>query len=380
MDDENFIPAPASAPELNKQTFFSEYRNLIVVAALVLTVGVVFFVSLAVLNKSLAITKPFKSISLKAGDTYSITWSAKGISSVGVVLFNGGAPQWVAKGISAGKGKFDWTVLDNQESGSNYRLAVFEYPWKKGNTIAYTRDAIEVIGPQYASCNDLAAQNEWPYLPGDYPNAKRVFITDAQYNGNLGGLEGADAKCQLQADANNYKGKFIAFLGTNKISAKDRVSPNGVYVMAKSEAKLAEGQNCYRLIGRDIDSLLNKGALSGGLMGTVLDSEFARLMTAVWFGRRTSSTKTECLQLGGVGAINAFSVTFTCQDWTTSQGQIYAGTVPPDADLTHCYTQQGSSVLANYNAANASGLSTDGSLIITGTTCDRYNRLMCVEQ
>ena len=380
MDEDNIIPAPTAAQELNKQTFFSEYRNLIVLGGLVLTVAVIFLANMAFSSKALTIGKPAKAISLKAGDTYTITWGAKGVTSIGIVLFNGDTPQWVAKGVAASKGKYDWTVLENQDSSSNYRLAVFEYPWKKGNVITYTKDAIEIVGPKYVSCNDLAVQNEWPYVPADYPNLKRVFITESQWSGNLGGLDGADAKCQQQADSDGYKGKFVAFLGTDKTAAKDRMASNSLFALAKSAAKTPEGQDCYRLLARDVDSLLNKALLASNVMAAELDSEFAHLMANVWYGRRTSSTKTECLPLSGVGTVNSFSGTFTCQDWTTSQGQVYEGTIPPDADLPRCYNSQGSSVLANYMAANAATLSTDGSLLVAGIPCNRYNHLICVEQ
>jgi hypothetical protein len=380
MDEENFIPTPSPVPELNKQTFFSEYRNLIVLGGLLLTVAIVFLMNVAFSSKSITITSPFQSTSLKAGDTFSVAWSSKGIVSVGIVLFNGDTPQWLAKGVPAGKGKFDWTVLQNQDSGSNYRLAVFEYPWKKGNTIAYTQAAIQIVGPKYVSCNDLAVENEWPFVPGDYPNVKRVFVTDAQWNGNLGGLDGADAKCQQQADSEGYKGTFIAFLGTNKVAAKDRVSQTSSFAWAKSAATLPEGQDCYRLIARNVDSLLNKALLATGQMGVELDSEFSRMMGGVWYGRRTSAAKTECLDLQNVGATSAFSGTYDCQDWTTSQGKIYQGDVPPDADLPRCYDTHGNNVFANYMAADTSGVAIDGSLVVTGTSCDHYERLVCVEK
>jgi hypothetical protein len=379
MDEENSIPASA-AESLTKQTFFSEYRNLIVAAGLLITISLVFLINALVSGKQIVIAKPDKAITLKAGETYTIVWASKGIASVGIALFNDEQGQWIAKGVSPKKGKYEWTVLQNQKSGSNYRLVVFEYPWKKGNVITYTKEAIQIIGPQFVSCSGLSVSSEWPFLPGNYPNLKRIFFTESEWNGNLGGLDGADAKCQAQADSKGYKGKFIAFLGTDKTSAKERVAQNSIFVLAYSAASLPEGQNCYRLVGRDADLLLNKAILASNLINVELDNDFARLANGVWYGRRTPSSKTECLALAGMGATGAFSGTFTCADWTQGKGQIYQGTVPPDADLVRCYDQQGKTAFANYFAANAGVLSIDGALIVVGSPCDRYNRLLCIEQ
>lgn len=66
--------------------------------------------------------------------------------------------------------------------------------------------------------------------------ALRVFITSTAYTGDLGGLEGGDAKCQLAADAAGLGGSFVAwlsmsFLGAGddsfEIHAIDRVSGDG---------------------------------------------------------------------------------------------------------------------------------------------------------
>jgi len=380
MDEENIIPAPSASEPAGKQNFFLEYRNLIVVGGLVVTVAVVFLMSMLFSSRQIAIGKPDKTVSIKAGDTYTITWGSKGVSSIGIVLFNGNTLQWIAKGVAANKGKYDWTVIDNQPSGSNYRLAVFQYPWRNGNAISYTQSAIQIVGPQFISCNDLAVKAEWPYVPGDYPNAKRLFISDGQWTGNLGGIEGADAKCQQEADNKKIEGKFIAFLGTDTVAAKDRLAANGVFVLTTNSQVMPDGQTCYRLVGRDADSLLNKAILAGDQISVELDNDFARQSSGVWYGRRTAASKADCLELTGMGVSSAFSSTYTCQNWTKGDGQVYQGTIPPDADLPKCYDQQGNSVFANYLAGNASATATDDKLVVVGSLCSRYNHLLCVEQ
>lgn len=53
-------------------------------------------------------------------------------------------------------------------------------------------------------------------------SAKRVFVTSTNYNGNLGGLSGADAKCQIQATAANLGGNWKAWLSDSTGSPSTR--------------------------------------------------------------------------------------------------------------------------------------------------------------
>ena len=54
--------------------------------------------------------------------------------------------------------------------------------------------------------------------------AKKVFITSTTYNGNLGGLSGADAKCQARATAADLGGNWKAWLSDNTTSASSRLT------------------------------------------------------------------------------------------------------------------------------------------------------------
>lgn len=53
---------------------------------------------------------------------------------------------------------------------------------------------------------------------------KLVFVTSQAFNGNLGGLAGADAKCQALAQAAGLPGTFKAWLGNATVSAASRVT------------------------------------------------------------------------------------------------------------------------------------------------------------
>lgn len=61
-------------------------------------------------------------------------------------------------------------------------------------------------------------------IPSPTPQAssKRVFVTSTTYNGNLGGLSGADAKCQDRANAANLDGTWKAWLSEENSSDKSK--------------------------------------------------------------------------------------------------------------------------------------------------------------
>lgn len=87
-------------------------------------------------------------------------------------------------------------------------------------------------GNNMAYCDPNAA----PLSPGTpVPQgvaAKRVFKTSTQYNGNLGGLSGADQKCQTRANAANLGGIWKAWLSDGTSSANQRLNHfNGPYTL-----------------------------------------------------------------------------------------------------------------------------------------------------
>ena len=62
--------------------------------------------------------------------------------------------------------------------------------------------------------------------------SKRVFVSSAMYNGNVGGLTGADEKCQTLADASNLGGTYMAWISTDAGSPSSRFTRSlGPYVL-----------------------------------------------------------------------------------------------------------------------------------------------------
>jgi hypothetical protein len=69
------------------------------------------------------------------------------------------------------------------------------------------------------------------------PAETRVFVTSAKYDGNLGGLIGADAECQTLAGAESLGGVWLAWLGDGTDGPVTR------FVQADTP---------YRLVGGDV--------------------------------------------------------------------------------------------------------------------------------
>jgi hypothetical protein len=62
------------------------------------------------------------------------------------------------------------------------------------------------------------------------PARKVVFISSQTYDGNLGGLAGADAKCQTLATTAGLAGTYVAWLSDSTTDAASRIGP-GAYAL-----------------------------------------------------------------------------------------------------------------------------------------------------
>lgn len=364
---------------MDKETFFNEYKGVAVAGVVVVVVVIVFLMNLIFSTKSLSLVEGGK-IAIKAGDELTIKWSSGNIKRVGIALFDGNDAKWIVQNYSASAGKYVWNTWDYLPAGTEYRIAVFEYPWRNGGKVAYSSNTIDVVGQKYASCDDYSAEQEWPYLPDNYENAHKVFITSGSWSGNLGGLAGADAKCKQEAEKNNYKGNYLAFLGDDTISAAERITKAGIFIEAEPIGELVEGRTCHRFIAGTIQKFLDKTRLQKNLAEIELSESFARKLGDSWYGRRTASADVKCLEITMQGRPNAFSGTYTCQNWAIDKLQVYSGTIPEEADLPRCYNAEGKNVMANYYGAPAGTVDSDGTHIIGSDTCNNSHHLICIEQ
>ncbi|MEZ4454653.1 MAG: DUF4215 domain-containing protein [Nannocystaceae bacterium] len=96
-------------------------------------------------------------------------------------------------------------------------------------------------------CDDGNAEAGDGCSPGCKFEAKIIFVTSSEHVGNLGGLAGADAICQMRADSAglSMNGKtFKAWLSDGSISAADRLTTlvgfKGPFTLVNGE-KVAQG-------------------------------------------------------------------------------------------------------------------------------------------
>lgn len=130
-----------------------------------------------------------------------------------------------------------------------------------------------------------------------------VFVTDEISNGNLGGVTGADATCQQEADAAGLDGTYFAWLSSNSVTPAGRflqssvpyVRPDGT-VVADDWADLLDGS-----LGAPIN--LNAAGASPAAPTCGTDR--------VWTNANTDGT--------------LFSASWTCSNWTTGGGVGHVG-------------------------------------------------------
>lgn len=124
---------------------------------------------------------------------------------------------------------------------------------------------------------------------------KRVFNNSTHYSGNLGGLTGADAKCQTSAEVASLGGTWKAWLSTSTVNAKDRI-PDAEYRLVDNTTVIAN--NKADLTDGNIDNPIS------------LNEYGVSYLTNVWTGTRPS------------GLVMQNSL---CSDWTGSSSNISQG-------------------------------------------------------
>lgn len=140
---------------------------------------------------------------------------------------------------------------------------------------------------------------------GGEEGSHQVFVTTATYNGNLGGLSGADAKCQSEADGALLGGTWKAILSNGGVSAASRIS-------------IAAAAPVYNMLGELVAT--GPGELwSGTVLNKLAYDTSGNLLplTEVWTGSNGN----------GLGAAEH------CLDWFIDAG-VQIGIWGMPADLT----------------------------------------------
>lgn len=86
---------------------------------------------------------------------------------------------------------------------------------------------------------DDVSLNDAPPVDVVPPSKKRVFISSASYNGNLGGVTGADAKCTALANNAELGGTWKAWLSSSGNLAKNRVQDVGPWYLVDESTLVA---------------------------------------------------------------------------------------------------------------------------------------------
>ena len=373
----------------------------ILIAAVLITFGFIFFLFLSHFTRTIKVAYPSGKEVLEVGQTYQIKWKASGVDKVGIVLFKGKEAKWIAKDISAGAEKYEWKLYPGQEYGDDYWIAIFEYPWKKGNKIDYSAGAFVIAYPELASCDKLSLDKGFPYVPSDYPNIRKVFITTEAYTGNLDGLDGADKKCQEEAEKRSLEGKWHAFLGgdsdeemaVERLRKTEKRGLDGVYVEAEPGATLMRGATCNRLLGKDFNDFKNNFSNLSILNEKKLSDSFFKSLSGVWIGRIDEKSKRTCAGIANVlsdpykSSQEKYSLTATCQNWTVADRYVPGYPVPsgaPKPTFPTCYTAQGIMTNAVMMAGFAGGFAGEGNnkafSPYQGKECSIKQQLICIEE
>lgn len=339
----------------------------ILIASIVVVVIVIVYLFIVFGSAKIKITSPNGGDEWEIGQKYEITWEAKKVDKVGIALFYEAKVEWIAKDVSANLGKYEWEVYRGHEYGDGFWIAIFEYPWREDGEVDYSKGAFKITYPASASCDALSVDDEWPYMSSDYPDVRKVFVTQESYKGNLDGLEGANQKCQEEAEKAGLEGNWIAFLGGDgdeEVAVErlrnSRRGINGVFIQAEPSAELIHGTTCHRLLGKNLDKFLEKFSTSG-----------------VWFGRINETSAKNCIvaTTSQVKLNEKYSYTTTCQNWTNSEQFADGYRENPLSDFPLCYTPSGSSV----RSVALGGLGSDESNLNVGGYCHRERKLLCIE-
>ncbi len=385
---------------MNLSGKFSIEKGLIWIIAAVFLIVIVFIVYLFFSYgvKSIKVLTPNGGEELEIGKTYKISWTAKGVDKVGIALFSGEKTSWIAKDIPASQGSYNWEVYPGEGYGGNFWIAVFEYPWGVKNAIDYANSPFAIVYASSDTCDSVSIQNDWLFLPSDFQNTRRVFITEGNYDGNLGGLDKVDGICQKEAENLKLIGNWMALIGGDEDSqtAVKRIgdSPrgqSGVFVEAIPTSDLERGVGCHRLIGKDLNDFLAKLSNPVYLDQLRLGKNFFDNINKVWLGRLNDQSAKSCVFIPASAnsqrpLVENYSFTATCQDWTQnaeySQGYDYTYVV--NGSFPKCYTPQGNATEAVSLAGLSSGIANISSAPVftasQGKSCNIKQKLICVEK
>jgi hypothetical protein len=221
-------------------------------------------------------------------NTYTIGGTLAGLQGNGLVLQNNAGDDLVLNAAQNGA----FTFVTRVPSAGNYAVTVKTQPnGVAGETCAVTLGSGPVVSADITTVK-VTCQT-----------SKTVFVTSTLYDGNMGGLAGADAKCQARAQAAGLTGNYKAWL------SDANASPSTRFAQSAAPYKLVDGtvvaNNWADLIDGSLVSKINKTEL-GGPVPIGNTSCAGGGFPTVW-----SNTTSAGISQGG-GA--------SCSNWTSTGG------------------------------------------------------------
>jgi TolB-like protein len=255
-------------------------------------------------------------------------------------------PEDFAKALS----HFENTI----ETDPNYRRAYFFMALIYSKASKLGKRWLDALDLRNAQVADGQAKK---YL--ELSKCKMVFVTSARYSGNLGGVAGADEKCQQLAEAALLPGIYKAWLSDKSSSPASTFTRwNGPYVLVDGTEVAS---NWYGFTeefhfvpikitetGQDArESLQWTNTTPSGGPGP---GRITRDMLISMWGRETAD-------------VRATVRDGSCQNWTSSNGDLYDGLYGNSIGLGQSWT---------YNTASPIGAQI--------ADCDKMLRLYCFQQ
>lgn len=141
-----------------------------------------------------------------APTSFKVHGTLSGVTVDGVVLQNNGGDD-LAIAANATTFEFPAPLLD----GADFDVAVKSVPSSPMLLVCTVTSGKGKAGPSMPEPSITCVK------------AHRIFLTSTVYDGNLGGLAGADGKCQARATAAGLGGTWKAILSTRTVDARDHV-------------------------------------------------------------------------------------------------------------------------------------------------------------
>ena len=204
----------------------------------------------------------------------------------------------------------------------------------------------------------------------ELPSERIVFVTSATYNANLGGLSGADSKCQELANAAGLSGNFKAWLSVAGINAKDRICV-GTDLPFKKVNGVKVADNCADLLDGTLDSPINIDE-----WGNTVPSD-----SEVWTGTDQSGYDTGCC---GCHYPRCNNFNFGNQDCNAScddrsQRPDSWASVGCAGDTNKCWTESKANTGCSCYTSSYYDSSCGWVYSTIGRECHRMYRLYCFE-